>query len=170
MDPLGEAFQHHTWAIEKLIRHLRELPATALTASGRGVYGEVLATLSHLLAADSRYLMYLEGTVPPARTGPDAVASLDVLAERLRDQAVRWRVVLERMDEIDVTIPARGERPVLPHATNLLVTQALHHGNDHRTQICTVLSANGFQAPNLDVWTYWLERRVEEPFLSDLLR
>ena len=26
MDPLSEAFQHHTWATEKLIRHLRGLP------------------------------------------------------------------------------------------------------------------------------------------------
>jgi hypothetical protein len=39
MDPLSEAFQHHTWATEKLIRHLRP--------RAMGVYGEVLATLSH---------------------------------------------------------------------------------------------------------------------------
>jgi hypothetical protein len=56
MDPLSEAFQHHTWATEKLIRHLRGLPEAALNATGAGVYGEVLATLSHLLAADGRYL------------------------------------------------------------------------------------------------------------------
>jgi uncharacterized damage-inducible protein DinB len=161
MDPLSEAFQHHTWATESLIRHLRGLPAVALTASAGGVYGEVLATLSHLLDADSRYLTYLEGDVPPPRTGPDPTRPLDELADRLRDQAVRWRVVLSRLDQIDVTIPARGDRPVLPHATNLLVAQALHHGNDHRTQICSVLSVNGFEVPRLDVWAYWLERRAE---------
>jgi uncharacterized damage-inducible protein DinB len=159
MDPLSEAFQHHTWATEKLIRHLRGLPEAALTANASGVYGEVLATLSHLLAADSRYLSRLEGNPPPPKTGPDTPKPLDQLADQLRDQAVRWRVVLSRIDEIDVTIAARYERPEFPHATNLLVGQALHHGNDHRTQICTVLSANGYETPNLDVWAYWMDRR-----------
>jgi uncharacterized damage-inducible protein DinB len=154
MDPLSEAFQHHTWATEKLIEHLRSLPEAALTASAPGVYGEVLATLSHLLDADGRYLSYLEGTSPPPRTGPDQTKALDELADQLRDQAVRWRILLARIGEVDITLPARGERPVLPHATNLLVGQALHHGDDHRTQICTVLSANGFQTPDLDVWSY----------------
>ncbi|MGA3058670.1 MAG: DinB family protein [Candidatus Limnocylindrales bacterium] len=160
MDPLAEAFQHHTWATEKLIRHLRGLPDAALTASSSGVYGEVLATLSHLLAADGRYLRYLEGPMPPPRTGPDPVHSLDELADQMRDQAVRWRVVLSRIGEIDFTMPARRDRPEMPHATNLIVVQALHHGNDHRTQICTVLSTNGFESPDLDVWSYWMDRRT----------
>ena len=161
MDPLSEAFQHHTWATERLIKHLRSLPEAALTATAPGVYGEVLATLSHLLFADGRYLDYLEGNPPPLRVGPDPIKPVDVLADQLRDHAVRWRVVLARLGEIDLTLPARGERPELPHATNLQVVQALHHGDDHRTQICTVLSANGYETPNLDVWAYWMDRRAE---------
>ena len=161
MDPLLEAFQHHFWATETLIRHLRKLPEAAQTATAGGVYGEVLATLTHLLDADGRYLRYLEGEELPPKTGADPVRRLDELDEQLRDQAVRWRMVLARIGEVDVTIPARRDRPVLPHATNLLVVQAIHHGNDHRTQICTVLSTNGFEAPYLDVWTYWGDRRAE---------
>jgi uncharacterized damage-inducible protein DinB len=161
MDPLSEAFQHHTWATERLIRHLQSLPETALTATAPGVYGEALATLSHLVSADARYLGYLEGDSPFRRPGPDPVVPLDELADRLRDQAVRWRIQLARIGELDVTIPASGERPVLPHATNLVIGQALHHGNDHRTQICTVLSSNGYEPPDLDVWSYWRDRRAE---------
>ena len=67
MDPLSEAFQHHTWATDQLIRHLRNLPVAALSATAEGVYGEVLATLTHLVAADGRYLSYLEGTPPPPK-------------------------------------------------------------------------------------------------------
>jgi uncharacterized damage-inducible protein DinB len=161
MDPLSEAFQHHTWATEQLIRHLRKLPAAALGATSTGVYGGVAATLSHMLAADSRYLSYLEGTSPPPRTGPDEIRSLDELADALRDQAVRWRIVLAHAGELDITLPARGDRPVLPHATNLLFAQALHHGTDHRTQICSILSSNDYESPDLDVWSYWSERRAE---------
>jgi uncharacterized damage-inducible protein DinB len=161
MDPLSEAFQHHTWATEQLIKHLRKLPKEALSARSPGVYGEVLATLSHLISADSRYLRYLEGTPPPPKTAPDPIRTLDELADALRDQAVRWRIVLAHAGELDITLPARGTRPELPHSTNLLFAQALHHGNDHRTQICTVLSSNGFESPDLDVWRYWMDRRAE---------
>jgi uncharacterized damage-inducible protein DinB len=162
MDPLSEAFQHHTWATEQLIRHLRQLPAESLSATSTGVYGEVLATLSHLLAADSRYLAYLEGMPMPSRAGPDETRQLDELADALRDQAVRWRILLARLNDLDVTLPARRDRPELAHATNLLIVQALHHGNDHRTQICTVLSSNGYETPDLDVWSYWMDRRFED--------
>jgi uncharacterized damage-inducible protein DinB len=162
MDSLSEAFQHHTWATERLIRHLRSLPETALTATAPGVYGEVLATLAHMLDADGRYLMYLEGIPPvPRGSAPETKTTLDELADQLRDQTVRWRVLLARIGEVDVTLPARGDRPELPHATNLLVVQALHHGTDHRTQICTVLSSSGYETPDLDVWTYWMERRAQ---------
>jgi uncharacterized damage-inducible protein DinB len=160
MDPLREAFQHHLWATGKLIEHLRTLPESALAATGEGVYGESLATLSHLLDADSRYLDYLEESPPPPKAGPDPTRPLDELADSLRDQAVRWRLLLDRLPGLDITIPSRRDRPEMQHATNLMFVQALHHGNDHRTQICTVLSANGFEAPDLDVWTYWQERRL----------
>jgi hypothetical protein len=69
--------------------------------------------------------------------------------------------LLDRVPELDVTLPARGDRPEMPHATNLIFVQALHHGNDHRTQICTVLSANGYEAPDLSGWAYWRERRLK---------
>jgi uncharacterized damage-inducible protein DinB len=161
MDPLTEAFQHHNWATLKLIRHLQELPAAAQAATSAGVYGEVLATLSHLMAADGRYLDDLAGVPRQPRTEPDEAVALDVLADRVRDHTVRWRMTLARLDEIDVTLPARPDRPELPHATNLLIAQALHHGTDHRTQICTALAVNGFEAPDIDVWAYWMSRRAE---------
>ena len=104
----------------------------------------------------------LDGMPPPTRTpGPDAARSLDELAEALRNQTVRWSAVLAGVDTLDVTLESRGERPELPHATNLLLAQALHHGTDHRTHICTVLSANGYETPDLDVWSYWMERHAE---------
>jgi uncharacterized damage-inducible protein DinB len=160
MDPLSEAFQHHLWATETLIKHLRSLPPEALEARAPGVYGGVLATLSHMVDADSRYLRYLEGTPPPPKTAPDATRTLDQLADALRDQAPRWRIVLARAGELDVTLPARGERPELPHAANLLFAQALHHGTDHRSQICTILTSAGYAAPDVDVWSYWMARRA----------
>jgi uncharacterized damage-inducible protein DinB len=36
----------------------------------------------------------------------------------------------------------------------IVLIQALDHGVDHRSQICTVLSQQGLEAPCLDAWCY----------------
>jgi uncharacterized damage-inducible protein DinB len=157
MDPISEAIEHHLWATGKLIDHLRGLPSAALSATAPGVYGEVMATLTHLLDADGRYLRNLEGR-PPIKTGPDDDKLLDKLADQLELQGIRWQALMQHIGDVDITLPPRGERPELPHATNLLLVQALHHGNDHRTEICTILTTNGFAGPDLSAWAYWLEK------------
>ena len=34
------------------------------------------------------------------------------------------------------------------------LAQALHHGTDHRSQICTGLTALGQEPPEIDVWAF----------------
>ena len=41
-------------------------------------------------------------------------------------------------------------------ATGVVLAQAIHHGTDHRSQICTALSALGIEPPEIDVWAYGL--------------
>jgi len=36
----------------------------------------------------------------------------------------------------------------------VVVAQAIHHGNDHRTHAGTVLLRHGVESPNVDVWEY----------------
>jgi uncharacterized damage-inducible protein DinB len=41
--------------------------------------------------------------------------------------------------------------------TGIRLAQALHHGTDHRSQICTALTALGVEPPGIDAWTYGLQ-------------
>jgi uncharacterized damage-inducible protein DinB len=34
------------------------------------------------------------------------------------------------------------------------LAQALHHGTDHRSQICSSLTSLGVEPPGIDVWEY----------------
>ncbi len=34
------------------------------------------------------------------------------------------------------------------------LAQALHHGTDHRSQICTALTSLGVDPPSIDVWDF----------------
>jgi uncharacterized damage-inducible protein DinB len=36
----------------------------------------------------------------------------------------------------------------------VLIAQSLHHSDDHRTQVCSILGAHGLEVPRLDVWAY----------------
>ncbi len=43
------------------------------------------------------------------------------------------------------------------------LAQALHHGTDHRSQICTALTSLGVEPPEIDVWDYAsLQGRLSE--------
>ena len=155
MDTLREVFRYHTWATLRLIDHCQELPPEALHESAPGTMGTVLATLVHLVAAEGRYLAPLpvERVSRPLREGmePPLAEVRSVFAE----QARRWEALLDRGPELNVTLPARRGWPDTPHAETLLFLQCLHHGNDHRTHIGTILGAHGREVPDLDGWAYW---------------
>ena len=43
----------------------------------------------------------------------------------------------------------------------VVVLQAIHHGNDHRTHAGTVLLNQQLEAPEIDVWSYaWAEGKL----------
>jgi uncharacterized damage-inducible protein DinB len=45
------------------------------------------------------------------------------------------------------------------------LAQALHHGVEHRSQICTILTTVGVEPPAIEVWDFGLQagRVVETP-------
>ena len=62
-----------------------------------------------------------------------------------------------------------GERP-LDHVLNegrrstvgVILTQLVHHGSEHRTQITTILGANGIEPPPLSAWAYGRAAGISE--------
>ena len=64
-DVLRSMFEHHLWATETLIDHLDRLPAEQLDASVPGTYGSMIDTLTHMIDADTRYLLRLRDPTPP---------------------------------------------------------------------------------------------------------
>ena len=159
-DVMRAMFDHHIWATVALIDALDDLPAERLDAQIPGTYGSIVNTLNHLVDADSRYLLRLNTpTPPPAEDHPPLPPA--ALRTSIRSNAAQWGPTLDRLEagSLDATIDAyKDEYPRTPHAEGLLLSQAIHHGNDHRTQICSTLGALGLEVPELDVWEFWLTR------------
>jgi len=157
-DHLRTVFEHHVWATLRLIDRCLVLEPAHLELSTPGTYGTIQETLTHLVEADARYQHRLEtGRPKPSREGqPPSLA--DLRADMAR-QADRWRDLLGRLEEFDPTVPAEPNEdppyPEVPHAVGLLLTQAIHHGEEHRVHVNSILGAHGLEVPELSGWEYF---------------
>jgi uncharacterized damage-inducible protein DinB len=162
-DVLRALFAHHLWATGRLIEHLAALPADRLDGAVPGTYGSMIETLTHLMDADSRYLHRTQDpSPPPASASHREGISLDTLREELPEHRRRWDEVLDRLErgELSSSILGRSDYPDTRDAEGMLLLQAIHHGNDHRTQICSTLGAMGEEVPDLDGWEFWRSGRT----------
>ena len=46
----------------------------------------------------------------------------------------------------------------------------MHHGNDHRTHVCTILGHHGIEYGQMDVWGYGLATGALAPVTSPTSR
>jgi uncharacterized damage-inducible protein DinB len=150
---LIEAFRYNKWANLRLIDVCAGLTDEQLQLTAAGTYGTVAATLLHLLAAEQRYLGRLAGSKAEFSESDDPAANLAVL----RDHAVRsGDLLIEAAKRItpDDTIEEERDGGRYRIHLGVVLLQAMHHGNDHRTHICTVLGRHGIACEQMDVWAY----------------
>jgi uncharacterized damage-inducible protein DinB len=161
---LDDAFAHHVWATIRIIDACIALSPALMDASAPGTYGSILDTLRHLVAADDSYLYVLSG----GRTERVDAEELDLAGLRalMVTHGSAWAEVLRGdIDPDAILIRTRddGSRSEAPAGVRL--AQVVHHGTDHRSQICTALTAAGVTPPDIDVWDFAYEqgRLVEVP-------
>jgi uncharacterized damage-inducible protein DinB len=158
-DTLREMFRYHTWATLKLLDHCSTLPPALLEETAPGTMGSIRDTFAHLISADSGYQARMHGD-SSLRIANAYERPLDELRAIFVERSKGWEAVLDHLDQFDPTLEPGDDHPEpVPHVRDLLLTQVIHHGNDHRTHICTVLGANGLEVPETDAWMYWFETR-----------
>ncbi len=80
-----------------------------------------------------------------------------MLAERAAVLATTWEHFLagdvdsERLGEA-----RRSQSKVYAVPAGVFIAQALHHANEHRAHICTILGALGHEPPDVSAWGYAL--------------
>jgi uncharacterized damage-inducible protein DinB len=158
VDTLEEMFRYNAWATEQLLEFCSTLPPEKLEATAPGTYGSIIDTLRHLSGAEERYLTVLEEQPRRPEVMEPAKLDLKALTAESASRATRWsRLLAAKPDPSRLMKRKRpdGGEDTIPVRT--LLVQAVHHGNDHRTHICTVLGANGIDAPEIDAWAYYRE-------------
>jgi uncharacterized damage-inducible protein DinB len=150
---LSDAFAHHVWATLRLLDVCEELGPEQLETAVPGTYGSILDTMRHLVAADSSYLF----VTTRGRTQPidEEGMALPALRAEFEGHGDAWASLLAEGPDPDEVLERHRDDGSETHAPmGIRLAQALHHGTDHRSQICTALTTLGVEPPSIDVWDF----------------
>ena len=158
--PMLRQMRHDVWATEELLKRCRSLSAEQWQLTAPGTYGSIQKTFAHIVRANEGYLNTY-GVIPQPFIDLDA--AVDEIASRLG----RVRDAVEQLfksREVDFDKKMHDERRKLDLELWVPLVQFAHHGSDHRSQIGTILTLNGLEAPELDVWAYATAEGAITPF------
>lgn len=148
---MSDAFNHHVWATIEVIDACASLSDEQLATTVPGTYGSIIGTLRHLVGGDVFYLDVLRQEHEPF---DEATSDIPALRGVMELHADAWQAQLAGDPDPTTDViefEDSGETHV-PFGVRL--AQALYHGTDHRSQICTALSNLGIDPPAIEVWDF----------------
>jgi len=149
---MSDAFDHHIWATIRLLDACAELTPEQLATTVPGTFGSILETLRHLVGSDASYLTLLSGGRVP--TIDEEQASLADLRAAMERHGPLWEALLAADPDPDLMIVRQRDDGSESHAPlGIRFAQVVHHGTDHRSQVCTALTSLGIEPPDIDVWS-----------------
>ena len=149
---LTDAFGHHVWATVRVLDACAALDEEQLSTSVPGTYGSILDTLRHLVGADVFYLEVLSGRKQPF---DEPARDIPILRAVIEANGPAWQEVIGGDLDPGSDVVEYEDSGYETHAPlGIRLAQALHHGTDHRSQVCTALTALGIEPPSIDVWDY----------------
>jgi len=149
--PLDDAFNHHVWATLRLLDACAALTPEQLQTTVPGTYGSILDTARHLVGSDNFYLFVMTGL---ERIDEDHM-DVGELRDAMEANGPRWTALLAEDRDPDQMTVVPGDEGWEFHAPmGIRLAQSVHHGTDHRSQICTALTTLGIEPPAIDVWDY----------------
>jgi uncharacterized damage-inducible protein DinB len=150
---MEDAFAHNTWATLRVIDTCLTLGPGDLQTSVPGTYGSILDTMRHLVAADSSYLFVCTGVGAPIED-EDGMDLTDLRAATARFGPA-WSTFLASQPDPDrVIVRHRDDGSETSAPLSIRLAQVVHHGTDHRSQICTALTNLGIEPPDIDLWAF----------------
>jgi uncharacterized damage-inducible protein DinB len=150
---LADAFGHHTWATLRLLDACLPLSDEQLGTTVPGTFGSILDTLRHLVGADRSYLELLSG----GRVSDIDEKDMDLAALRTvieRNGPLWAEVVAGELDPDTMLVRHRADGSESHAPLGIRLAQVIHHGTDHRSQVCTALTSLGITPPDIDAWDY----------------
>jgi uncharacterized damage-inducible protein DinB len=148
---LSDAFAHHIWASLRVLDACAGLDEAQLASTVPGTYGSILDTLRHLVDGDVFYLDILRGGAP--EPFDKDTSDIPTLRAIMAGHDPVWQDLVAGDLDPAVDIVEHEDSGYDTHAPlGIRLAQALYHGTDHRSQVCTALTALGIEPPEVEVW------------------
>jgi uncharacterized damage-inducible protein DinB len=149
----GDAVAHHVWATLRVIDVCLDLSPEQLETAVPGTYGSILDTMRHTVGADSSYLFVMSGGTTPLID--EDHMDLSELRAVMEAHGAAWSSLLAQDLDPDAVLERHRDDGSETHAPlSIRLAQAVHHGTDHRSQICTALTNVGIEPPDIDLWAF----------------
>lgn len=150
--PLADAFGHHVWATSRVLDACATLDDVQLATTVPGTYGSIIDTLRHLVGGDVFYLDVLTDREPPFDEDGSDIPALRAVMEA---HETAWQRLIAGDIDATTDVVEYEDNGFETHAPlGIRLAQALHHGTDHRSQVCTALTSLGIEPPAIDVWDF----------------
>ena len=149
---LEPALRHNVWANRYLLEFCAKLDRAVLDQAMPGTYGTVRTTLQHIVSGEQWYISLLSQErigAPVEEFVPRSWDELIDIATRTGERAV----ALALTDDPDRSLTIDGK----PWPASVIYTQFVHHGNEHRGQVKSILGANGIEPPGVSAWGFAMD-------------
>ena len=152
---LVKLFEHNCWANLRAVEAGAALTDAQLDATVSGTAGSVRETLMHIAGAEQRYVWRLSGQEPTYHEGAGWPGADEL--RRALDESGRALIDLVKHANPDdvLTGEYQGQPQALPVVT--VYVQAINHATEHRSQIATIMTQQGVEAPDFSGWA-WANR------------
>ena len=151
---LSDAFAHHLWATEQLLAACAALTPAQLQAAVPGTYGSIIETLRHLVASDRGYVRRFPAGADLPSLDEEAGLDIATLRAAMDEDRAAWTALLATDIDPDRDMVSHGDGFEFHNPAGIRLAQVVHHGTDHRSQVCTALTSLGLTPPDIDAWAF----------------
>ena len=151
---LDLVLRHNLWANRSLIEFCVGLDHATLDRATPGTYGTLLSTIQHIVSGEQWYVWILSGErigAPVDEKVPRPLEEMISIVVRTGERAIE----LASTDDAERRVKADGK----DWNAGTVYAQLVHHGNEHRGHVKSILGANGIEPPGVSAWGYALDDR-----------
>lgn len=155
---ITKLFAHHRWANLKLLNFCERLTDEQLDSAVVGGFGSIRSTLPHIFGAEISYVTRVNGKRPPqplVRGEFPTFALMKEVAQWTGNELLQLALTARTESMVQESFPEDGVIDEYPLTT--LLTQAISHATEHRSQIATIITQLGLEPPDMSVWAYMVE-------------
>ncbi len=150
---LDLVLRHNMWANRALFEFCAALDPTALDRAMPGTYGTLLETIKHIVSGEQWYVGLLSGErigEPVEEKEPRPMDDLMSIAARTGQRLLE----LAPSDDADRRVNTDDGKT---WTAGVIYAQVVHHGNEHRAQIKSILGAGSIEPPGVSAWGYAID-------------